>query len=287
MHGHAHIGVDMVLANQIQELHKDYEKYVLMREQEDKVETEKRYRNQLAVVSTKGAAVMVKTDIQNTRGQWHKHDTLLDSGALGSSYVSQQWVNENPEAVQDRRKINFEVKFGDSRTKQSLKEEVRVRMALVDTRGNRHEAYIWCKVLDTGLKLIVGLPDLLDYFLEGFIEILRAGAEDRARTRYRKDKLVGVTVDDVSFNVRGFSSIHEYQKYCRDNLLFNFDASDGVSSMVSDEPERSGDLVEAWQSGLEEAPEERDLPTPVQFEAEQAYLAGTREIGRASCRERV
>ena len=99
---------------------------------------------------------------------------------MGSSYVSQQWVSENPEAVLDRREINFEVKFGDSRTTQALKEEVRVRMALVDNRGNRHEADIWCKVLDTGLKLIVGLPDLLDHFLEGFIEILRAGAEDRA-----------------------------------------------------------------------------------------------------------
>jgi hypothetical protein len=118
---------------------------------------------------------------------------------------------------------------------------------------------------------------LLDYFLEGFIEILRAGAEDRARTRYRKDKLVGVTVDDLSFNVRGFSSIHEYQKYCRDNLLFNFDANEDISSRIDDEPERSGDLVEAWQSGSEEAPEERDLPTPIQFVAEQAYMAGTRE----------
>ena len=44
---------------------------------------------------------------------------------MGSSYVSQQWVSENPEAVLDRRKINFEVKFGDSRTTQALKEEVR------------------------------------------------------------------------------------------------------------------------------------------------------------------
>ena len=266
-----------MLAHRIQGLSDAYDKYVSMREQENKEDADNRYRNQLAVVSTKGAAVMVKTSVLNARGQWHEHDTLLDSGALGSSYVSQQWVTENPEAVLDRREINFEVKFGDSRTKQALTEEVRVRMALVDTRGNRHEAHIWCKVLDTGLKLIVGLPDLLDYFLEGFIEILRAGAEDRARTRYRKDKLVGVTVDDVNFNVRGFSSIHEYQRYCRDNLLYNFDSGEGISSMVDDEPERSRDLVEAWQSGLEEAPEERDLPTPVQFEAEQAYMAGTRE----------
>lgn len=221
------------MANRIQGLAEEYNSYILMREREDKESAGNRYRNQLAVVSTKGAAVVVKTAIYNTRGQWHDHDTLLDSGALGSSYVSQQWVSENPEAVLDRKEINFEVKFGDSRTTQSLKEEIRVRMALVDTRGNRHEAYIWCKVLDTGLKLIVGLPDLLDYFLEGFIEKLRAGAEDRANTRYRrKDKLVGVTVDDLSFNVRGFSSIHEYQKYCRDNLLFNYDADERISSLV-------------------------------------------------------
>ena len=145
------------MANRIQGLEEEYNSYILMREREDKENAGNRYRNQLAVVSTKGAAVVVKTAIYNTRGQWHEHDTLLDSGALGSSYVSQQWVSENPEAVLDRRKINFEVKFGDSRTTQSPKEEVRVRMALVDTRGNRHEAYIWCKVLNTGLKLIVGL----------------------------------------------------------------------------------------------------------------------------------
>ena len=248
-----------------------------MRDQESNERRVNSYRNQLAIVSSKGAAVVVKTAILNKRGQWHLHDTLLDSGALGSSYVSQQWVAENPEAVLDRRNINFEVKFGDSRTTQALKEEVKVRMALIDNRGNRHEAFVWCKVLQTGLKLIVGLPDLLDYFLEGFIEILRAGAEDRANTRYReKDKLVVVTVDDLNFNVRGFSSIYEYQKYCRDNLIFNVETEGCISSIAEEEPERSPDLVEAWQSGLEEAPEERNLPTPVQFEAEQAYLNGTR-----------
>ena len=100
-----------MLAHRIQGLSEEYDRYVSMREQENKIDADNRYRNQLAVVSTKGAAVMVKTSIRNTRGQWNDHDTLLDSGALGSSYVSQQWVSENPEAVLDRREINFEVKF--------------------------------------------------------------------------------------------------------------------------------------------------------------------------------
>ena len=84
-------GVDEVMANRIQGLEEEYNSYILMREREDKENAGNRYRNQLAVVSTKGAAVVVKTAIYNTRGQWHEHDTLLDSGALGSSYVSQQY----------------------------------------------------------------------------------------------------------------------------------------------------------------------------------------------------
>jgi len=48
---------------------------------------------------------------------------------------------------------------------------------------------------------------------------------------------------------------YEYQKYCRDNLLFNVGVDDHISSIMDDEPERSKDLVEAWQSGLEEAPD--------------------------------
>ena len=91
------------MANRIQGLEEDYNSYVQMRERENKEDADIRYRNQLAVVSTKGAAVMVKASIRNTRGQWHEHDTLLDSGALGSSYASQQWVTENPEAVLDRK----------------------------------------------------------------------------------------------------------------------------------------------------------------------------------------
>jgi hypothetical protein len=61
--------------------------------------------------------------------------------------------------------------------------------------------------LDTGLKLIVGLPDLLDHFLEGFIDILRIGAANRASSKYReKDKTVKVSVDDMNFSVMGFNT---------------------------------------------------------------------------------
>ena len=64
--GQAYIGVDEVLAHRIKGLEEEYNSYVLMREQENKEDADNRYRNQLAVVSTKGAAVMVKTSILNT-----------------------------------------------------------------------------------------------------------------------------------------------------------------------------------------------------------------------------
>ena len=98
----AYRGGDEDLASRITGLKNEYRKYTQMRDQENIERRTNSYRNQLAIVSTKGAAVVVKTDILNKRGQWHLHDTLLDSGALGSSYVSQQWVAENPEAVLER-----------------------------------------------------------------------------------------------------------------------------------------------------------------------------------------
>ena len=72
--------MDEVLAERITGLAEDYNRYVSMRAQENKEEADVRYRNQLAVVSTKGAAVMVKAYILNTRRQWKELDTMLDSG---------------------------------------------------------------------------------------------------------------------------------------------------------------------------------------------------------------
>ena len=157
-------------------------------------------------------------------------------------------------------------------------------MAVVDNHGKRHIADIWCKVLDTGLKIIVGLPDLLDHFLEGFIDILRIGAASRASLRYReKEKTVKVSVDEMNFTVMGFKSAHEYRKYLNEELLLTMDIkddwldsdnADGALDLSEKEHKANG-LVQAWRTGLVEAPEEKELPTPVQFEDAQAYLSGT------------
>ena len=77
---------------------------------------------------------------------WTQYETLLDSGALGSSFASQLWVQQHPEAIMERRNIDYEVKFGDSKTSQKLKEEVKVRVAVKDSNGKKHSADIWCKV---------------------------------------------------------------------------------------------------------------------------------------------
>ena len=271
MPGSAYTGDDNDLKNRISGLCDEYNAYMRRREEEERV---KRYTSQLALVATAEAAVLVQTEIQNVDMSWTKCDTLLDSGALGSSYASQIWVQEHPEAILERRKIDFEVKFGDSRTSQKLKEEVKVRMAVVDSNGKKHLADIWCKVLDTGLKLIVGLPDLLDHYLEAFIEILRAGAAERASSRYRdRDKEIKISLDTMNFTVLGFKSVHEYNKY------LNWIEDDWLNSLggLTEKDYEANGLTRAWETSLEEAIEERELPTPVQFAEAQAYMAGTRD----------
>ena len=108
MPGLAYIGDDNDLQNRITGLCDDYKAYMRRREEEERV---KRYTSQLALVATAEAAVLVQTEIQNVDMSWTKCDTLLDSGALGSSYASQLWVQEHPEAILERRNIDFEVKF--------------------------------------------------------------------------------------------------------------------------------------------------------------------------------
>ena len=253
----------------VTELYHDYTTYMTNREEEERV---KSYMAQVALVTTKQAAVLVSTEIQLNDGTWTQCETLLDSGALGSSFASQLWVQEYPQAIRDWREIEYEVKFGDSTTSQKLKQEVKVRIAVKDSYGKKHCADVWCKVLDTGLKIIIGLPDLLDYYLEPFIDILRAGAASRATCRYAKNEQIKVMLNGMNFSVLGFRSIQEYGRYI--NRISNDQIHD--TELTEDEHIANG-LVRAWESCLEEAPEERELPTPVQFEAAQLYMAGTRD----------
>ena len=94
MPGLAHVGDGDELRTRIKGLYQDYDRYMKGREHEKKMIS---YTSQLAVVATKEAAVLVRTEIRNVNNTWTEHETLLDSGALGSSYASQLWVIENPD----------------------------------------------------------------------------------------------------------------------------------------------------------------------------------------------
>ena len=86
----------------VTELYHDYTTYMTNREEEERV---KSYMAQVALVTTKQAAVLVSTEIQLNDGTWTQCETLLDSGALGSSFASQLWVQEYPQAIRDWREI--------------------------------------------------------------------------------------------------------------------------------------------------------------------------------------
>jgi len=108
---------------------------------------------------------------------------LWDSGALHSSYISQQWVDRHREALTDRvRNEETVVRLGDSKTKIILKEKVTLEVEAVSPVSSsvRKRARIdFCVMSMSGMDGIIGLPDILDHFLDIFIEILESGRYNR------------------------------------------------------------------------------------------------------------
>ena len=110
-----------------------------------------------------------------------KATILLDSGALGSSYVSKAWVDNHRWAVRSSREVNDTVTLGDGATSLAINEEVQLLVELKGPSGARKSEVVQFRVMDTGFDFIVGLPDIEDKFLEIFIDLLRMGAARRAK----------------------------------------------------------------------------------------------------------
>jgi hypothetical protein len=109
---------------------------------------------------------------------------LWDSGALHSSYISQQWVHRHREALQNRiRKEETMVRLGDSRTRVHLNEKRRLEIedtSPVNTLYRRRAGIDFCVMEMKGMDGIIGLPDILDHFLDIFVEILVDGRHNRS-----------------------------------------------------------------------------------------------------------
>jgi len=104
---------------------------------------------------------------------------LWDSGALHASYISQQWLNRHREVLRDRiRNEETIVRLGNSKTKVNLKEKVTLEVEAFSpiSSSSRKKALIdFCVMSMTDMDGKIGLPDILDHYLNIFIDILESG----------------------------------------------------------------------------------------------------------------
>ena len=104
---------------------------------------------------------------------------LFDSGALQSSYISSELVDKNRESWKGRIvKHKGLVRLGDNQTTKEVNERITLRMEFQGDNQIQHAADVTAWVFDMpGLDAIIGLPDIVESYLEYFIECLRASKE--------------------------------------------------------------------------------------------------------------
>jgi len=126
------------------------------------------------------------------------NEVLWDSGALHASYISQQWLDRHREALGDKiREEETVVRLGDNKTRINLKEKVTLEIEASSPINacTRHTAKLdFCVMNMPGMDAIIGLPDILDHFLDIFIDILESGRYRRGST---EDKLNLTELEDL------------------------------------------------------------------------------------------
>ena len=110
----------------------------------------------------------------------HLYDVLYDSGALQRSYINRDLVEFNRDKWESGiQPYKTTVALADQTTRVSTDEIVRGILDFTDKDGNtvrgEIEAVVW-KMAHT--DFILGLPDLLRYFLDLFIDMLRYAREE-------------------------------------------------------------------------------------------------------------
>ena len=101
---------------------------------------------------------------------------LFDTGALSSSYVSSQWVDENFDLLQNLLvPVTSRVSLADNVTVVPINHVINLTLSFVDCELVKHSATLRCCVLPMPeTSLIVGLPHILFEFFNLFESMLRS-----------------------------------------------------------------------------------------------------------------
>ena len=155
---------------------------------------EKEYRQQISAMqlmemSFRQASVIVQGVVvakeQGRHGVVKK--LLCDSGAIGGSFIGKRELVELSSCILKRAPANIdEVTLADKETQLEIEEKVLLKIQLPNSKNQWKTGYVWFYVIDKPLRLIVGLHDLQDQFLDEFIDLIRAGAQERARARHNR-----------------------------------------------------------------------------------------------------
>ena len=112
---------------------------------------------------------------------------LWDSGALHSSYISQQWLDRHREILGERiRNVDTIVRLGDSKTCINLNEKVALEVEAtspVSSSSRKIAKVDFCVMSMPGMDAIIGLPDILNIYLDIFVDILESGRYQKGTAR--------------------------------------------------------------------------------------------------------
>ena len=99
---------------------------------------------------------------------------LFDSGAIHRSYVSEELVNEHREILGSNLSVaRSVVRLADQQTTKESKEELEAEIEVNTDNNNTQAAKLNMVVWSMpGIDLIIGLPDIVQYFKETFFDML-------------------------------------------------------------------------------------------------------------------
>jgi len=128
------------------------------------------------------------------RGKVFKLDRVLfDSGALSSSYIDLGLVNKFRDLWSNNiYQVDGVVRLGDQKTTLPVNERARLELSFIRPEIMKTRAKVDMIVMDMpGMDIILGLPDILDHFLELFIDLLIS-----ARPGFQHTTNILMNVDD-------------------------------------------------------------------------------------------
>ena len=105
---------------------------------------------------------------------------LFNSGAMHSSYISKELVDRNRSSWSSKIKAaNGLVRLGDNVTTRPVTEQVTLTTKFTEADTTEHTAQVtFCVFEMPGLDAIIGLPDILDHFLNFFVNKLEAAKSE-------------------------------------------------------------------------------------------------------------